>query len=364
MRPIRVAIAGVGNCASSLVQGVFLYSANPERSGLINARVGPYDTTAIRFAAAFDVDVRKVGRTLEEAIFAHPNNASVLTTETPQTEVRVHMGPVLDGIAAHVSQHDPERAPVAADCPPVDVARALRESEADVLVCYLPVGSTNAVRHYAEAALEARVAFINCIPVPIACDPHYASRFAAAGVPLIGDDVRSQVGATILHQRLVELLGERGYEVQRSYQLTVGGNNDFLNMLDRSRLADKRRSKTEAVRAKIGETQGEPALHIGPSDYIPHLADTKVAFIRVEAAGFGAAPLLIDVRLEVQDSPNSAAVVLDLVRYAALARDQGIGGAMDPVCSYYMKSPPRRLQDEDARAQLASLAARARYVAP
>ena len=223
------------------------------------------------------------------------------------------------------------------------------------MVCYLPVGSTNAVRYYAEAALEAGVAFVNCVPVFIANDPFYAQAFLDKKVPLVGDDIRSQVGATIVHQRLVELLSERGYEITKSYQLNVGGNADFLNMLDQSRLVDKKTSKTRAVASKVENISKQADLHIGPSDYVPFLQDTKVAFIRVEAEGFCSAPLNIDVRLEVEDSPNSAAVVMDVIRYAAIARELGIGGVLDPVCSYYMKSPPKRLEDIEALELLSSL---------
>jgi myo-inositol-1-phosphate synthase len=270
-------------------------------------------------------------------------------------DVIVCMGPVLDGVAPHMTDY-PEDATVMVKAEtPVDVAAVLQQSKAEVLVCYLPVGSTDAVRHYAEAALSAGVAFINCVPVFIANDPYYANRYEVSGIPLIGDDIRSQVGATIVHQRLMELLYERGCKAVKSYQLNVGGNTDFLNMLDRTRLSDKKRSKTEAVMSRVSSLMSPSDIHIGPSDYVPQLGDTKIPFIRIEATGLGGAPLSLDLRLEVQDSPNSAAVVIDLVRYAAIARDLGIGGVIDAACSYYMKSPPRRMRDEEALAQLSRL---------
>ena len=355
MGNLRVAIAGVGNCASSFVQGVALYTNSGAQNGLITAVIGEYSVNCIQFVAAFDVDRRKVGRRLDEAVVAPPNNAMPLCTPMAPIDVIVSMGPLLDGVAQHMADYPAEASISIAREPADDVAAVLRRSGADVLVCYLPVGSTKAVRHYAEAALAARVAFVNCVPVFIANDPHYASRFADAGLPLIGDDVRSQVGATILHQRLVELLSERGYQIVRTYQLNVGGNTDFLNMLDRTRVIDKKRSKTEAVTSRIRSSVGHNDIHVGPSDYIPQLGDCKVAFIRVEARGFGDAPLSVDLRLEVQDSPNSAAVVVDLVRYAAVARDLGLAGVLDAVCSYYMKSPPRHLPDKHALDLLAGL---------
>lgn len=356
MREIMVAIAGVGNCAASLIDGVDFYKKNADATGLITRDVADFSAGSMSFVAAFDVDSRKVSKSLYEAISALPNNARRLCTPSNYLEqVIVEMGPILDGIAPHTAEYPIERRISPSSETPVDVADVLRRSKAEVLVCYLPVGSTRAVRYYADAALAAGVAFVNCVPVFIANDPQYAHIFADRRIPLIGDDVRSQVGATIVHQRLVELLTERGYDISRSYQLNIGGNADFLNMLDRSRLVDKKRSKTNAVAAKIRGPIDPVALHIGPSDYVPHLEDTKVAFIRTEAVGFGGAPLTIDARLEVEDSPNSAAVVLDAIRYAAVALDRGIGGVIDPVCSYYMKSPPQRLDDAKALQLLAEL---------
>jgi myo-inositol-1-phosphate synthase len=352
---INVAIAGVGNCASSFVQGVLRYGQCGTETGLITSVIGQYSVTRIKFVAAFDVDARKVGLRLDEAILAQPNNAMTLCESIQPIDVTVRMGPVLDGVAGHMSNYPEKSSFRVAGADPIDVCAVLRQSKADVLVCYLPVGSTEAVRHYAEAALASGVAFVNCVPVFIANDGHFAQRFADAGLPLIGDDVRSQVGATIVHQRLLELMSERGYEVVRSYQLNVGGNTDFLNMMDQTRLADKRQSKTGAILSRIGSPVVSDQIHVGPSDYVAQLNDSKIAFIRIEGKGYGGAPLAIDLRLEVQDSPNSAAVVTDLVRYAAVARNLRLGGVLWPACSYYMKSPPKRMSDREALEKLEQL---------
>jgi myo-inositol-1-phosphate synthase len=269
----------------------------------------------------------------------------------------VKMGPILDGVAPHMADFNSARTVMAMNAPAVDVAEQLRRVRTDVLVCYLPVGSIRAVQYYADSALAAGTAFVNCVPVFIANDRLYAERFASAGLPIFGDDVRSQVGATIIHQRIMELLSERGYKVDNSYQLNFGGNTDFMNMLARDRLAQKKISKTNAVKAKIAANDIGERLHVGPSDYVPHLGDTKVAYIRVEASGFGGAPLSVELRLQVEDSPNSAAVVLDLVRYAAVARAARMGGPIHPACSYYMKSPPLRMSDDEALRELANIIA-------
>lgn len=355
---IDVAIAGVGNCASSLVQGVAFYRrTRPSSDGLITDDIGGYGLADINFVAAFDVDARKVGHSLAQAVFAHPNKAmSLCTDDLPQ--ISVSMGPVLDGIADHLVGYPATDRPCVADERPVDVVDTLRRTGAQVLICYLPVGSAEAVRYYAECALAAEVAFINCVPVRVAGDPELAERFTRQGVPIVGDDVRSQVGATIVHQRMVELLCERGYRIERTYQLNVGGNTDFLNMLDRTRLGEKKRSKTSAVTSRLNHELHSGEIHVGPSDYLPQLGDAKTAFIHLEAKGFGGAPLKLDIKLDVQDSPNSAAVVADVVRYAALAREIGMGGPILPVCSYYMKSPPKHLSDHDVLSLLSSLRSR------
>lgn len=365
MQKVRVAIAGVGNCASALVQGVAHYRgvAAETASGLMHPDVGGVAPGDIEFVAAYDVDRRKVGRPLEEAIFAAPNCAPVFQPHMPATGVTVEMAPVLDGVAEHMAEFPEEDAFRVADEAPVDVAASLKASGAQVLVCYVPVGSERAAKHYAEAALEAGVAFVNCVPVFIASDPAWAGRFARAGLPLIGDDVKSQVGATIVHRTLARLFSDRGVHIDRTYQLNTGGNTDFLNMLSRERLSSKRISKTRSVESEIAGGMPARDVHIGPSDYVPWQEDTKVAFIRMEGTGFGGAPLELELRLSVQDSPNSAGVVIDAVRCARLALDRGIGGPIEAVSAYCMKSPPRQMRDSDARnacdAFIASVAAEA-----
>lgn len=359
MDPIRVAIAGVGNCASALVQGVAWYSAQEaerreaeDGAGLMRSSVGGFRATDLAFVAAFDVDARKVGRPLDEAIFAAPNCTRVFQPEVPPTGVDVAMGPTLDGVAEHMAEHPEDRAfRVAADAP-VDLVDALRDARAEVLVCYLPVGSERAVRCYAEACLEAGVAFVNCVPVFIASDPEWSTRFRDAGLPIVGDDIKSQVGATIVHRLLARLLADRGVELDRTYQLNTGGNTDFLNMLERDRLASKKRSKTEAVQSQLDERLATEDIHIGPSDYVPWQGDNKVAFIRAEGRGFGDAPIELELRLSVQDSPNSAGVVIDAIRCAKLGLDRGLGGPLEACCAWYMKSPPIQMRDDEARLAL------------
>ncbi len=381
MDRIRVAIAGVGNCASALVQGVAYYSfdlsgrsdraegtdatnglaaaasfgeATKRATGLMRSDIGGFGPQAIEFVAAFDVDDRKVGKPLEEAVFAPPNCAVVFQEELPASGVTVARGPVLDGVAAHMKDHPADRAfRVSTDedstARVVDVAAMLIQSRAEVLVCYLPVGSEDAVRHYAEACLSAGVAFVNCVPVFIASDPRYAKRFEERGLPIVGDDIKSQVGATILHRALARLFADRGVELDRTYQLNTGGNTDFLNMLEQSRLASKKQSKTESVQSQLDERLATEDIHIGPSDYVAWQRDNKVAFIRAEGRGFGGVPLELELRLSVQDSPNSAGVVIDAIRCAKLGLDRGLGGALDFASAYYMKSPPRQMRDDEAR---------------
>jgi myo-inositol-1-phosphate synthase len=344
---VRVAIAGVGNCASSLVQGVTFYrgAANQDRvPGLMHVELGGYHVADISFCAAFDVSVTKVGADLSQAILAAPNNTQIFA-DVPSLGVRVQRGPTLDGIGRYLRDVIEESpAPVA------DVTRSLRDSGADVLVSYLPVGAEQATHHYAEAALAARCAFVNCVPVFIASDAGWRERFAQAQVPLIGDDIKSQVGATIVHRQLAHLFERRGVRLDRTYQLNFGGNTDFLNMLERDRLASKKLSKTRAVLSESHDRLRARDVHVGPSDYVPWLDDRKFAYIRLEGTGFGDVPISCELKLEVWDSPNSAGVVIDAVRCAKLAADRGVGGALTSPSSYMMKSPPQQFTDEEAQA--------------
>jgi myo-inositol-1-phosphate synthase len=351
MSRVRVAIAGVGNCANSLVQGIQYYRerSGPDVTGLMHASVGGLRPGDIDVVAAFDVDRRKVGRPLEEAIFAKPNCAMAIEKNLEPSGVIVEMGPVLDGIAPHMADYSDDEAIRAADAAPVEVADSLRRARAEVLVCYMPVGSEQAVRHYAGAALAAGCAFVNCVPVFIASDPTWAAKFREAGLPIIGDDIKSQLGATIVHRMLTRLFGDRGVELDRTYQLNTGGNTDFLNMLAYDRLKSKKISKTESVQSQLDERLDAANIHIGPSDYVRWQGDNKVCFIRMEGRGFGGAPIELELRLSVQDSPNSAGVVIDAVRCARLAQIRGIGGPLEAVSAYYMKSPPRQMRDSEAR---------------
>jgi myo-inositol-1-phosphate synthase len=356
MKRIRVAIAGVGNCASSLVQGIEYYRTREasDHAGLMHADIGGWGPSDVEFVAAFDVDARKVGRPLEEAVFAAPNCARVFQQKLRSSRVTVAMGPVLDGVAEHMANYRDEEAFRPADAEPVDVASVLRQSQAEVLLCYLPVGSELAVRHYAEACLDAGVALVNCVPVFLASDKEWAGRFREAGLPIVGDDIKSQVGATIVHRTLARLFADRGVDLDRTYQLNTGGNTDFLNMLERSRLQSKKRSKTESVQSQLGERLDSNDIHIGPSDYVPWQDDNKVAFIRMEGRGFGDVPLELELRLSVQDSPNSAGVVIDALRCAKLGLERGLSGPLEAACAYFMKSPPQQMRDDDARQALAS----------
>ena len=350
MRTLRLAIAGVGNCASALLQGLEYYRTHdPARtSGLLHAQLGGYRLEDLRVVAAFDVDARKVGRPLEEAAFAAPNCTRIFAEKLPPSDVAVQMGPVLDGVAPHMARHPAERAFRVADATPVDVARALRESGAEVLVCYLPVGSERAVRHYAEACLASRTALVNCVPVFIASDPAWAERFRAARLPLVGDDIKSQVGATIVHRTLARLLADRGVVLDSTYQLNTGGNTDFLNMLERERLVNKRQSKTESVQSQLDLPLETEQIHIGPSDYVAWQKDNKVAFIRMEWRGFGDVPMNLELRLSVEDSPNSAGVAIDAIRCAKVALDRGEGGPLEAISAFAMKRPLRQMRDVDA----------------
>jgi myo-inositol-1-phosphate synthase len=366
MTRIRVAIAGVGNCASALVQGIEYYRtrSDAELVGLMHTDIGGYRPSDLEIVAAFDIDIRKVGTPLEDAVFAAPNCAQVFAPELPASGVEVQMGPVLDGVAPHMANYPDSEAIRPSKRDPVDVAGVMRAAEAQVLVCYLPVGSELAVRHYAEACLEAGVAMVNCVPVFIASEGSldrstdgsmkegWADRFRAAGLPIVGDDIKSQVGATIVHRTLGRLLADRGVTLDRTYQLNTGGNTDFLNMLERDRLQSKKISKTESVQSQLGERLEAREIHIGPSDYVSWQRDNKVAFIRLEGRGFGGVPLELELRLSVQDSPNSAGVVIDAVRCAKLGLDRGLAGPLEIPSAYFMKSPPVQMRDDEARIAL------------
>ena len=347
---IKVAIAGVGNCASSLVQGVEYYRDRPgvALDGIMRHSIGGYRCSDVEFVAAFDVDRRKVGRPLEEAIFAKPNCTRIFQSALPVSNVIVQAGPVLDGVAPHMADYPDDNAFRVVDLEPTDVAAALRSSGAEVLVCYMPVGSERAVKHYAQACLEAGVAMVNCVPVFLASDEVWAAKFRDAGLPLIGDDIKSQVGATIVHRALARLFADRGVGLDRTYQLNTGGNTDFLNMLERNRLKSKKISKTESVQSQLDERLDARDIHIGPSDYVPWQHDNKVCFIRMEGHGFGNAPIELELRLSVQDSPNSAGVVIDAIRCVKLALERGEAGPLEAPSAYYMKSPPRQLRDSVA----------------
>jgi myo-inositol-1-phosphate synthase len=350
MGRVRIAIAGVGNCASSLIQGVTYYQRHrdQETAGVLHREIGGYRLEDIVPVVAFDIDRRKVGRPLEEAIFAPPNCTAVFQEELRPSGVVVKKGPVLDGVASHMQDCPEERAFRVSDEPPCDVARTLKEAGAEVLVCYLPVGSEKAVRHYAQACLEAGVAMINCVPVFIASDPKLAREFEERGLPIVGDDIKSQVGATIVHRTLARLLDDRGAKLDRTYQLNTGGNTDFLNMLEHTRLASKRVSKTESVQSQLDTPLAPDRIHIGPSDYVAWQKDNKVCFLRLEWRGFGNVPMHLELRLSVEDSPNSAGVAVDAIRCAKLALDRGIGGPLTAVSACTMKHPPEQMRDTDA----------------
>lgn len=354
MEKIKIAIVGIGNCASSLIQGIHYYAdkSAEDAIGLMHWNLGGYTPSDIEVVAAFDVDRRKVGQDVADAIFARPNCTTVFAPDVPTTGVKVQMGNVLDGVAAHMDDYPDHQTFVLADHPSAtqaDIVTALRESGADMLISYLPVGSEKAARFYAGCALEAKVGFVNNMPVFIASDPEWAERFAAAGLPIIGDDIKSQVGATITHRVLTDLFSKRGVKLERTYQLNTGGNTDFLNMLNRSRLASKKKSKTQSVQAVLGRNElDEDNIHIGPSDYVPFQNDNKVAFIRMEGKLFGDVPMHLEMRLSVEDSPNSAGVAIDSIRCIKVALDHGISGILYAPSAYFMKSPPKQFTDDVA----------------
>jgi myo-inositol-1-phosphate synthase len=345
-RKVRVGIVGVGNCASSLVQGLSYYreaNGNEPVPGLMNVELGGYHVSDVEISSAFDVNASKVGRDVSEAILAKPNNTQRFAL-VPPSGIRVHRGPTLDGLGKYLRDEIDE-----ADEPEADVAEVLRASRTDVLVSYLPVGSQQATEFYAEKALEAGCAFVNCIPVFIASNPEWRRRFEERGLPIVGDDIKSQVGATIVHRVLANLFRERGVRLDRTYQLNFGGNTDFQNMLERERLESKKISKTQAVASQLDMPLAPEDIHVGPSDHVPWLTDRKWAYIRMEGTTFGGVPLNVELKLEVWDSPNSAGIVIDAVRCAKLAMDRKIGGALTGPSSYFMKSPPQQFTDNEAR---------------
>lgn len=349
MTSIRVAIVGVGNCASSLVQGVQYYQdADPQGSvpGLMHVTFGEYHVSDVQFVAAFDVDDKKVGKDLAEAINASENN-TIKICDVPTSGVEVQRGHTLDGIGKYYAETIDE-----SPAEPVDIVAALEAAEVDVLVSYLPVGSEEADKFYAQCAIDAGVAFVNALPVFIASDPEWAQKFEDAGVPIIGDDIKSQVGATITHRVMARLFQERGVVLDRTYQLNVGGNMDFKNMLERERLESKKVSKTQAVTSNLSHDLGARNVHIGPSDYVQWLDDRKWAYVRLEGRAFGDAPLNLEYKLEVWDSPNSAGIIIDAIRAAKIAKDRGIGGALLSASSYLMKSPPEQREDTEGRRRL------------
>ncbi|MFY9230805.1 MAG: inositol-3-phosphate synthase [Candidatus Nanopelagicales bacterium] len=343
---IRVAVVGVGNCASSLVQGVEYYRhADPTGRvpGLMHVVFGPYHVNDVEFVAAFDVDATKVGLDLSKAIQASQNN-TITISEVPHLDVTVQRGHTFDGLGKYYRETIEESAES-----PVDVVQALKDARVDVVVCYLPVGSEQAAKFYAQCAIDAGCAFVNALPVFIASDPEWAAKFEAAGLPIVGDDIKSQVGATITHRVMAKLFEDRGVILDRTYQLNVGGNMDFKNMLERDRLESKKISKTQAVTSQVEHDLGSRNVHIGPSDYIEWLDDRKWAFVRLEGRAFGDVPLNLEYKLEVWDSPNSAGVIIDALRAAKIAKDRGIGGPILSASSYFMKSPPEQYSDSAAR---------------
>jgi len=352
-REIRVGIIGVGNCASALVQGIAYYKSLKDSDkdyslGLMHRNLGGYDPGDIVITSAFDIDERKVGKRLNEAIFAKPNCTKVFYKDVPEGPV-ISMGEVLDGVSEHMVDYPEDFRFKVAKEKPVDIVKVLKETGTEVIVNFLPVGSEKAVRYYAEACLEANVAFINCMPVFIASDKEWAEKFRKKNIPIIGDDVKSQIGATIVHRVLTKLFQDRGVELDATYQLNVGGNTDFLNMLNRARLKSKKISKTEAVQSQLNTPLSWEQIHIGPSDFVPFLKDNKICFLRMEGRIFGNVPINLELRLSVEDSPNSAGVVIDAIRCCKLALDRGIGGVLTSPSAYFMKHPPIQYSDEEAK---------------
>lgn len=354
MNRIRVAIIGIGNCASSLVQGAAYYRRTGATQGLIHEVVGPYRAGDVEFVLGIDVDRRKVGKPLSEAVFAAPNNTQVFEPALPLSSAPVIMGRVLDGVAPHMTEAG-ERGFLLADAPEPsqqDIVDALRAARVDVLINFLPVGSQEASAFYMECALEAGVGVVNAIPVFIASNAAWETRFRQRGLPIVGDDIKAQVGATIIHRTLSNLFSTRGVTVERTYQLNTGGNTDFMNMLDRERLADKKLSKTEAVQAALAERLDDENIRIGPSEYVPWQKDNKICFLRLEGTQWGGVPVNLELRLSVEDSPNAAACAMDAIRFCKLARDRGEGGVLAAESAYFCKHPPMQMAEEQALAML------------
>jgi len=354
LNKIRIAIVGIGNCASSLIQGIAYYKGKQSKEvvGLMHWEIGGFTPYDIEVVAAFDIDKRKVGRDVVEAIFEKPNCTTLFCRDLPSTGAKVRMGRIMDGVADHMKDYEDNRTFVLADQQEPaerELIDVLKESGAEILLNYLPVGSEEATRFYAECALQAGVAFINNIPVFIASDPLWARRFKEKNIPIVGDDIKAQLGATITHRILVDLFKTRGVKLERTYQLNTGGNTDFLNMLNRNRLASKKKSKTEAVQSVTAERLLDDNIHVGPSDYVPWQNDNKVCFIRMEGKLFGDVPMNLELRLSVEDSPNSAGVVIDAIRCAKLALNRGKGGLLIGPAAYFCKHPPVQFTDEEAR---------------
>jgi myo-inositol-1-phosphate synthase len=350
MKPIKVAMIGIGNCASSLVQGVEYYRQNNSAQGLIHDKIGGYGAGDVDFVLGIDVDARKVGKDIAEAIFSAPNNTKVFQQQVPATGAKVIMGKTLDGVADHMTGMG-EKGFILADAPEADQARivaAIKDSGAEVLINFLPVGSQTATEFYMECALEAEVAVVNCMPVFIASRPEWEKRFRDKNIPIVGDDIKAQVGATIVHRVLSSLFAARGVTVERTYQLNTGGNTDFMNMLDRQRLGSKKESKTEAVQAMLAQRLADENIHVGPSDYVPWQKDNKLCFLRLEGLQWGNVPMELELRLSVEDSPNSAACVMDAIRCAKVALERGDGGALIGPSAYFCKHPPQQFNDDTA----------------
>ncbi len=349
-KEIRIAIAGIGNCASSLLQGIEYYKhAQSENSlGLAFPSIAGYLPQHIKVACAFDIDKRKVGFQLEQAVFAKPNCTTIFWKNLPHYGVTVKMGPVLDSVAPHMSQYPENETFKISQNSPVDIVQELKNTRAEILICYLPVGSEQAVQFYVRACLEAGVAMVNCIPVFIASNPEWAEKFRKRGLPIVGDDIKSQFGATLLHRIITRSMTDKGIKIKRTYQLNTGGNTDFLNMLEQSRLKSKKKSKTQSVQSQLDMPLEPENIHIGPTDYVPWQKDNKVCFLRIEAEGFGGIPLNLEARLSVEDSPNSAGSVIDAIRFAKTALDRGISGPLLEASAFTMKSPPTQMMDSQA----------------
>ncbi len=351
-KKIRIAIVGVGNCAASLLQGIDYYRQNKHKDnqlGLIHYNLVGYAPEDIEVVTAFDIDKRKVGKRVDQAIEALPNCVYPIKTPIGKIDVRVKMGHTLDGFSVHMKDYPPHRTFLPSDDAPVDVVQELKDSKAEILLNYLPVGSEKATRFYTECCLAAGVSLINCMPAFIVSDPNWAKRFEEKAIPCVGDDVKSQIGATIIHRSLAKLFTDRGIRLDKTYQLNTGGNTDFLNMLNRDRLESKKISKTQAVQSQLDHPMEDENIHIGPSDYVPWQNDNKICFIRMEGRMFGGVPMNLELRLSVEDSPNSAGVTIDVIRCCRLARDRKVGGVLTSIAAFAMKHPPKQFSDSEAK---------------